>query len=119
MAQVGRDLKDHQALTPCCRQGHQPPPLIPAQAAQGPIQPGLEHLQGWGIHSLSEQLFQHLTTLIVKNLPLTSNVNLLSFNLKPFPLVLLLSILSRVEKSTPTKPGESECALVAQKQMVM
>ena len=27
--------------------------LIPAQAAQGPIQPGLEHLQGWGIHSLS------------------------------------------------------------------
>ena len=25
------------------------------QAAQGPIQPGLEHLQGWGIHSLSGQ----------------------------------------------------------------
>ena len=36
----------------CCRQGHQPPHLIPDQAAQGPIQPGLEHLQGWGIHSL-------------------------------------------------------------------
>ena len=31
------------------RQGHQPPHFIAAQAAQGPIQPGLEHLQGWGI----------------------------------------------------------------------
>jgi len=36
-------------------QGHQPPYLILDQAAQGPIQPGLEHLQGWGIHSLSGQ----------------------------------------------------------------
>jgi len=44
-------------LQPLChRQGHQPPRLIPAQAAQGPIQPGLEHLQGWGIHSLSGPL---------------------------------------------------------------
>ena len=34
------------------RQGHQPPHLLD-QAAQGPIQPGLEHLQGWGIHLLS------------------------------------------------------------------
>ena len=50
MVWVGRDLKDHEALTPCCMQGCQPPPLIPAQAAQGPIQPGLEHLQGWVGH---------------------------------------------------------------------
>ena len=35
---------------PCCRQGPQPPNLIPAQSAQGPIQPGLEHLQGWSGH---------------------------------------------------------------------
>uniref|UniRef100_A0A8C9LBX5 Uncharacterized protein n=1 Tax=Pavo cristatus TaxID=9049 RepID=A0A8C9LBX5_PAVCR len=27
----------------------------PTQAAQGPIQPGLEHLQGWGTHSFSGQ----------------------------------------------------------------
>jgi len=47
-------------------QGHQPPHLILDQAAQGPIQPGLKHLQGWGTHSLSGQLFQHLTTLTVK-----------------------------------------------------
>jgi len=77
------------------RQGHQPVHLIPAQAAQGPIQPGLEHLQGWGIHSLSGQLFQHLTALIVKNFPLTSNLSLPSFNFKPFPLVLLSSALSK------------------------
>ena len=29
-------------------QGHQPSHLILDQAAQGPIQPGLEHLQGQG-----------------------------------------------------------------------
>ena len=39
----------------CCRQGHQPSHLILDQAAQGTIQHGLEHLQGWGIHSLSGQ----------------------------------------------------------------
>ena len=94
----------------CCTAGHnshsiiewpsriiklQPPLPILDQAAQGPIQPGLEHLQGWGIHTLSGQLFQHLTTLIVKNFPLTSNLHLPSFNFNPFPLVLLLSALSK------------------------
>jgi len=34
---------------------HQPPYLILVQAAQGSIQPGLEYLQGWGIHNLSGQ----------------------------------------------------------------
>jgi len=42
------------------RQGRQPPHLIPDQAAQGPIQAGLEHLQGWGIHSLSGQLIKSI-----------------------------------------------------------
>ena len=55
MAWVGRDLKDHQAPIPCHTQGHQPPHLIPDQAAKGPIQSGLEHLQGRGIHNLSGQ----------------------------------------------------------------
>ena len=49
MAWVGKDLQDHEAPNPRHRQGHHPPHLIPAQAAQGPIQPGLEHLQGWGM----------------------------------------------------------------------
>ena len=41
--------------TPCHRQGHQPPDPLLDQAVQGSIQPGLEHLQGWSIHSLSGQ----------------------------------------------------------------
>ena len=94
LARVGRDLKDCKSPTRH-RQGHQPPHSIPAQVVQGPIQPGLEHLQAQSIHSLSGQLFQHLTTLTVKNFPLISNPNLPSFNLKPFPLVLPLSTLSK------------------------
>jgi len=39
---------------PPARQGHQSPHLLD-QAAQGPIQPGLEHLQGRGIYNLSGQ----------------------------------------------------------------
>jgi len=50
MAWGGRDPKDREAPTPRCMQGHQPPYLIPAQAAQGPIQSGSEHLQGWTGH---------------------------------------------------------------------
>jgi len=55
MAWVGRDLKDHQAPTPLCMQNHQPPHLIPDQAAHGPIQPSLDPLQERGTHSLSGQ----------------------------------------------------------------
>jgi len=55
MAWLGRDLKDHEAPSLCHRQGHQPPNLVLEQAAQGPIQPGLEHLQWRGIHDLSGQ----------------------------------------------------------------
>jgi len=43
-------------------QGHQPPD----QAAQSHIQPGLECLQGWGIHSLLGQPVQCVTTFCVK-----------------------------------------------------
>jgi len=51
MAWVGRDLKDHQV--PISAVGRAAPP--PGQAAQGPIQPCLEHLQGWGTHGFSGQ----------------------------------------------------------------
>jgi len=44
---VGRDLKDHQI--PNCMPWADCLPWD--QAAQHPIQPGLEQLQGWGIHS--------------------------------------------------------------------
>ena len=56
------------------RQGHQPPHLILDQAAQGPIQPGLERLQGQGIHSPSGQPVparHHITPFLsLKTLPI-------------------------------------------------
>jgi len=52
-----------------------------------PVQPDLGCLQGWGTATYLGNLCQCLTTLIVKNVFLRSNLNLLSFGLKPFPLV--------------------------------
>jgi len=51
MAWVEKDHNVHWVPTPCYVQGRQPA----AQAAQSHIQPGLECLQGWGIHSLLGQ----------------------------------------------------------------
>ena len=51
MAWVEKDHSAHPVPTPCYVQGRQPA----AQAAQSHIQPGLECLQGWGIHSLLGQ----------------------------------------------------------------
>jgi len=45
---VGKGLKDHLDPTPCYGEGCQPLNQAISQAAQGPIQPGLEHFQGWG-----------------------------------------------------------------------
>lgn len=45
------------------------------------------------IHSLSEQLVQHFTTLMVKKFFLISNLYLLPLNLNPLPLVLSLHAL--------------------------
>jgi len=61
MAWVERDHNDHRVPTPCYVQGCQPAD----QAAQSHIQPGLECLQGWGIHSLFGQPVQSVTTLCV------------------------------------------------------
>jgi len=51
MAWVAKNHNAHPDPTPCYVQGRQPA----AQAAQSHIQPGLECLQGWGIHSLLGQ----------------------------------------------------------------
>jgi len=51
MAWVEKDHDDHPVPTPCSVQGRQPAD----QAAQSHIQPGLECLQGWGIHNLLGQ----------------------------------------------------------------
>jgi len=61
MAWVEKDHSAHPIPTPCYVQGHQPA----AQAAQSLILPGLECLQGWGIHSLLGQPVQCVTTLSV------------------------------------------------------
>ena len=58
MAWVEKGHSDHPVPTPCYVQGRQPAD----QAAQSHIQPGLECLQGWGIHSLLGQPVQCLTT---------------------------------------------------------
>ena len=72
MAWIEKDHNDHLVFNPSCYvQGHQPPD----QAAQSHIQPGLECLQGWGIHSLLGQPVQCVTTLWVKNFLLVSNLN--------------------------------------------
>ena len=84
MAWVEKDHSDHLVPTPCYVQGHQPAD----QAAQSHIQPGLECLHGWGIHSLLGQPVQCVTTLWVKNFLLISNLNLPCLSLKPFPLEL-------------------------------
>ena len=38
---------------PCCGQGSQPLNQALDQAAQGPLQPSLEYVQGWDMHSFS------------------------------------------------------------------
>jgi len=53
MAWVGKDPKDHQIPSPLSWQGHHPEDLVVDQVAQGPIQVGLEHLQGRSTHTVS------------------------------------------------------------------
>ena len=62
MAWVEKDRNDHPISSSCYVQGRQPAD----QAAQSHVQPGLECLQGWGIHSLLGQPVQCVTTLWVK-----------------------------------------------------
>jgi len=92
MAWVEKDHSAPPVPTPCYVQGHQPAD----QAAQSDIQPGLECLQGWGVHSLLGQPVQCVTTLWGKNFLLISNLNLPCLSFKPFPLVL--SLYSREEE---------------------
>mgnify|MGYP001852764137 CR=1 FL=1 len=52
-------FKDHLVPNPHFGQGCHPP----VQAAQGPIHPGFERLQGWGVLSSLDSLYQCLSTL--------------------------------------------------------
>jgi len=53
----------------CHRQGYQLVDQVLDQIAQGPVQPGLENLQGQGIHSLSGQPVSTPHHSLSKNLP--------------------------------------------------
>jgi len=92
MAWVEKDHSAHAVPTPCYVQGRQPA----AQAAQSHIPPGLECLQGWGIHSLLGQPVQCVTTLWVKNSLLISNLTLPSQfkTIPPCPIAYPISIQS-------------------------
>ncbi|KAK4824907.1 LOW QUALITY PROTEIN: hypothetical protein QYF61_021422 [Mycteria americana] len=72
--------------TPLQEWGH----LYLDQVAQSPVQPDLECFQGWG------NLFQCLTTCIVKHFFLKSSLNLPSLSLKPLLLVLSQQALLKV-----------------------
>jgi len=69
-------FKGHLVQLPCNEQGY----LQLDQVAQS----DLACFQEW------QNLFQCFTTLIVENFFLISSINLLSFSLKPLPLLLLL-----------------------------
>lgn len=76
---VGGNLKDHLLPIPCHGQSH--------SAAQVPIQPSPECLQGWDTHSFLRQLCQCLTAHWVKHFLRISNLNFSSCSLKPFALL--------------------------------
>ena len=113
MAWVEKDHNDHQVSTPLLCSGRQP--LY--QAAQSHIQPGLECLQGWGIHNFLGQPVQCVTTLWGKNFLLTFNPNLPCLSLKPFPLVLSPSTLvnshSPPVSTFPSSTGRPQWGLPA------
>jgi len=80
------------------RQGRHPPYVMLDQAAQGPIQPALEYLQGWTGHP--QPLWAAVPALHhchSKDLPPVHNLNLPSFNLKPFPLCPAVQPSQRVD----------------------
>lgn len=80
---LGETLKIIQFQPHCCGQGH----LQLDQVAQNLIQPGLEHLQGWGIYRFLGNQCHCLTTFTVKNLLLISNLKFTSFSFCPLLFV--------------------------------
>ena len=78
-------LKGHLVQLPCNEQGY----LQLGQVAWNLVQLHLEISRDRASTTALGNLCQCLTTLIVKNFFLISSPNLCSFNLKPFPLVML------------------------------
>ena len=93
MVRVGRNLKDHLIPTFSTRPGCSE--LHPAC---------LEPCQGGGSHSFSDNLCQCLTTLMVKNIFLISNLNLPSFSLQLFPPCPITTPLWKVPLHPSCRP---------------
>jgi len=90
MAQVERDLKDHESPTHLPQAG-----LLTSTFNTRPGCPGPHPTWRWGIHNLCGQsvsapYHSHSKELLPDIQPKSSLLNL-----KPFPLVLLLSTLSK------------------------
>ena len=103
MPWVGRAIKDHPPPTQMLWAGCHPLD----QTLQGPIQPGLEHLQEWGIHIFSGQPVPGPHHLLSENFLIMSTLYLPSFCLKQFSLALSLS--DHVKSWSPE--GHSEVSL--------
>ena len=91
--------------SPCYVQGHQPPD----QAAQSHIQPGLECLQGWGIHNLIGQPVPVRHHPLGEKFPPNIQINLPCPSLKPFqfpfPLVFQVFLVCAVQvRELKTQP---------------
>ena len=95
MAWVGRKLKVHPV--PPCAVGRAAPQQL---SCPGPHPTWSWAPPGMGPYSFSGQLCQRLTSLWVKNFPLTSNLNLSSFIIKLFHFVLPL--LNNVKSWSPS-----------------
>jgi len=87
MAWVGRDLKGHLVPTHCSGQGCQLLDQEVDQVAQDSIQSDLNTSRDEASTTSLGSLFQHLITLSVKTLPLTTNLNL-ALNLFKFHTVV-------------------------------
>ena len=82
-------LKNHLVQCLCRGQGH----LSPIRLLKALSSLTLNTSKDWTSTTSPDNLFQCLTTLIIKNFFLMSRLNLPSFSLKPLPLVLSLQAL--------------------------
>lgn len=83
-----KGFKDHPVQTPV---PWEETPLT-KQVAQSSIQTSIKHFPEWAVDNFCN-LSWCLPIFKVKNFILLSNINLLSFNLKPLPLILSLHVL--------------------------
>ena len=71
------------------------------QAVQSPIQPGLEYLQGWGIHNFSGQAVPVLHHLMSRKFPTSMQSKSLLIQIK---IILLCPVTIRMCKKMALPP---------------